>query len=289
MAAGTAAANGITLWYESFGDSADPALVLIMGVGLQALVWPTEFCARLAAGGRYVVRFDNRDTGLSTYFGDDANYTLEDMAGDVAGLLDALGIAQTHVSGFSMGGRVAQWMAVRHPERVLSLTSMASSPYTTAEAAGLPGLAAGVPGLSPDSQRFFAEYVSGPFPETREARIERGVAHWRALWGTAPFEEDEIRAREAEMVERAWRPEAVVLQQRAIDRSPSRVEGLKRLAIPTLVIHGTADPLTPPGYGEATAALIPGARLLLVEGMGHALPRACWGELVGAILQHTAP
>src|SRR6266508_2517056 len=120
MAEGTVAANGITLWYETFGDPADPALVLVAGVGTQGILWPNELCERLAAGGRYVIPFDNRDVGRSTYFGEDATYTREDMADDVAGLLDALGIARAHVVGISMGATIGQWMAVRHPERMLS-------------------------------------------------------------------------------------------------------------------------------------------------------------------------
>jgi len=284
MAKGTVQANDITLWYESFGDRNDPALVLIMGLGGQALLWPTEFCERLAAGGRHVIRFDNREVGLSACFDEAAIYTQEDMADDVVGLLDALGIERAHVAGASMGGVIAQWTAVRHPDRVLSLTSIMCGPYTDTEVA-----AAGLAAPSPAIQPLFAAYVGGPFPETRDARIEQSVELWRALWGAVPFEEGEMRARVAEMVDRAWRPEAVALQRAAVLRSPSRVEHLRRLAVPTLVIHGTADALVPPDRGEATATLIPGARLLLVEGMGHGLPRACWSELIDAILAHTAP
>lgn len=284
MAEGSVQANGITLWYESFGDPADPPVVLIAGIGAQALLWPTAFCERLAGGGRCVVRFDNRETGLSSHIGPDATYTFQDMADDVVGLLDALAIDHAHIVGISMGGQIAQWAAVRHPQRVATLTSMMFGPYTMAEVA-----AAGLPGPHPDILPIFSQYVAGPHPETLEARIEQGVAMWRAFRGTVPFEEDEVRAREAQQVDRMWRPEAAVLQRAAGQRSPSRVEQLKQLTIPTLVIHGAEDPVVPPAHGEATAATIPGARLLLIEGLGHSLPRACWDQLVDAILQHTTP
>src|SRR5579883_2442743 len=134
MAEGTAQANGITLWYETFGNPEDPALVLITGLGFQGIgFWLTPFCERLAAGGRYVIRFDNREVGRSQWFDQTATYSLEDMADDVAGLLDALGIARAHIVGQSLGGQIAQLVAIRHPTRVLTLTSMMTGPYTPAE------------------------------------------------------------------------------------------------------------------------------------------------------------
>lgn len=280
MAQGTVQANGITLWYETFGDPTDPALVLVAGLGYQTMgSWLTPFCERLAAGGRYVIRFDNRDTGYSQWFGEEATYTLADMADDVVGLLDALDVAQAHVVGRALGGSIAQWVAVRHPQRVLSLTSIMTGPYTAAEdaAAGLTPPTALLPAL-----------LAAPVPETREGHIAWAVELIRAIWGDLPFDEAERGAVEAQLHDRAWRPAAFALHAAAGQRTPSRVDALRRLTVPTLVIHGTADGRSPQDRGQATAALIPGARLLLVEGMGHSLPRACWDELTGAILMHTA-
>jgi pimeloyl-ACP methyl ester carboxylesterase len=283
MAEGTVAANGITLWYETFGDPADPALVLIMGLGGQGIHWPTAFCRRLAVGGRYVIRFDNRDVGRSSWFDEAATYTREDMADDVVGLLDALGIQQAHIVGISMGGAIAQWTAVRHPQRTLSLISMMEEPYTPAEETAEQAAGRLVEPTAP-----LAELLSGPAPATREGRIGRQVELWRTIWGTVPFDEAEMRALEAEAYDRAYRPQAARLHMAANHRTPSRVEALRRLTVPTLVIHGTADTLIPPDRGAATAALIPGAKLVLINGMGHSLPRACWDQLVTTILQHTA-
>jgi len=282
MAEGTVEANGITLWYETFGEQADPALVLIMGTGGQSLVWPEVLCERLTAGGRYVIRFDSRDTGLSQYFGGDVPYTEEDLADDVAGLLDALGVARAHIVGASLGGRIGQHLALRHPLQVLTLTSIMASPYTAAEAAEH-----GMPSMQPAVLQFAAT-LAGPPPAAREERIEREVGLWRVLWGALPFEEDEVRARAARTVDRAWRPEATAHHQAATMRSPSRLERPRTLRTPTLVIHGTADPFMPYPHGVATAETIPGAKLLAITGMGHALPRACWDRMIDAILKHTA-
>jgi len=280
MGEGTVAANGITLWYETFGDPGDPALILIMGLGEQGILWPTAFCERLAAGGHYVIRFDNREVGLSQWFDEDATYTYEDMAGDVVGLLDALGIAKAHVVGVSMGGAIAQFVAVRHLTRVLSLTSISSHPYgaTDTPPAGLQAPRVSVMDL-----------VGGPVLETREGRVTKAVEQlWRPLWGAVPFDEAAVRAQVESSYDRAYRPEAVARQAAAGQRTPSRVEGLRRLTAPTLVIHGSADPLVPPDRGDATAALIPGARLLLIEGMGHCQPVGYGDEVINAVLQHTA-
>ncbi len=133
MAEGTVQAKGLTLWYETFGEPTDPAVMLIMGMGAQAIDWPTEFCERLAASGHYAVRFDNREVGLSSWFGGDATYTYEDMADDVLALMDALGIGNAHIIGASMGGMIAQLVAIRHPARVLSLTSISSHPFSAAD------------------------------------------------------------------------------------------------------------------------------------------------------------
>ncbi len=280
MPEGTVTANGITLWYETVGDPVDPALILINGLGGQGIGWPIAFCERLAAGGHYVIRFDNREVGLSQWFDADATYTYEDMADDVVGLLDALGIAKAHVVGVSMGGAIAQCVAIRHPTRVLSLTSISSSLYlaTDTPPAGLQAPSVSVMDL-----------VGGPVPETREGRVTKEVEQlWRPLWGDAPFDEAAVRAQVERSYDRAYRPEAVARQAAAGQRTPSRVAGLRRLTVPTLVIHGTADPLVPPDRGAATAALIPGARLLLIEGMGHCQPQGYGDELINAVLQHTA-
>jgi len=284
-------ANGIKIEYDSFGERSGAPLLLVMGLGGQMLLWDDEFCQRLADRGHYVVRYDNRDIGLSTHF--DAHglpnlpqlmmdaaagkplqvpYTLDDMADDAMGLCDALALPRVHVVGASMGGMIAQTIAYRHPARVLSLVSIMSS--------------TGAPQL-PQAKPELIARLAGPAPVGRQATIDAGVETWRMISGTGyPFDEAMVRERTGVMYDRSHHPEGQARQLAAIlahgDRSP-RLSGVRA---PTLVIHGQDDPLVPLEGGKHTAESIPGAELLVVPGMGHDLPRPLFGKLVEAISAH---
>jgi pimeloyl-ACP methyl ester carboxylesterase len=282
------AVNGIRIEYETFGDPARPALVLIMGLGGQMIAWPEEFCRELMHRGFWVVRFDNRDAGLSTkmegvvpdvvaaYFGDasSAAYTLEDMADDTVGLLDALGIPAAHLVGISMGGMIAQLVAIRRPERALSLCSMMST--TGDRSVGQP---------TPEALAMFTQ----PAVSTREEAIEAGLTAHRVL-GTGEFATDDEEARRlaTDLYDRAFFPEGVARQLCAILASGDRTERLATVTAPTLVVHGTEDILITPSGGEATARAVPRARLMLVEGLGHELPPDLWPKLMDEIVANAA-
>lgn len=278
-----AKANGIELEYETFGDPQVQPLVLVTGLAVQMISWDEPFCELLAGRGFYVIRFDNRDSGLSTRmeaagppdvaaaFGGDAHpaYQLDDMADDVTGLLDSLGIQAAHVVGASMGGFIAQLVALNHPDRVLSLTSIMSGPGGADEVAPKPEGAA---------------VLVAPPPPTREGRIELAMSIHRVLAGAGDQLDDAAeRARAARSVDRAYYPEGVGRQLVAILAARSRLERLRQLRVPTLVIHGTDDILVPVENGRLVADAVPGARLVEIEGMGHDVPRRAWPEVVDAI------
>lgn len=283
-----ARANGIEIEYETFGDPADPALLLVMGLGAQMILWPEEFCSDLAARGLHVVRYDNRDVGRSTWL-DQAGmpdvagalaaamqgrpiaspYRLRDMAADAVGLLDALEVDAAHVVGASMGGMIAQTLAIEHPARVRTLTSIMST--------------TGHPGLPPARPEAMAVLVT-PAPTERAAAIEHGVRVWRTIGSPGfPFDEAEVRERAALAFDRGVNPPGIARQLVAILASGSRREALRGVQVPSLVIHGAADPLVPVEAGRDTAQAVPGAELLEFEGMGHDLPRPLWPRFVEAI------
>jgi pimeloyl-ACP methyl ester carboxylesterase len=283
-----ATANGIELEYETTGPEDGRPLLLIMGLGAQLIHWPEAFCAMLAERGHLVILFDNRDSGLSTSFDGEqvdlaavlmsafsgqetsAPYLLDDMADDAAGLLDALGLQSAHVVGVSMGGMIAQALAIRHSPRVRSLTSIMSSPEFVEP---YPELVA---------------MLATPPPEGREAYLERSLADYRLLAGTAfPIEEEEFRRVEGAAYDRGLNPRGTERQLAAILGSPGRRTALAGVRAPTLVIHGSADRLIPPIGGRLTADAIPGAELLIIEGMGHDLPRDTWPAIVDAISRLT--
>ncbi|MGY1782974.1 alpha/beta fold hydrolase [Geodermatophilus sp. SYSU D01036] len=285
----TTRAGDVDLAYETFGSAGDPPLLLVMGLATQMIGWPDEFCRMLAERGLYVVRFDNRDIGLSTHL-DDAGapdvlavmggdhsrvpYRLADMADDTAALLDALGIDSAHVVGASMGGMIAQSLAVRHPDRVRSLTSIMST--TGDPAVGAPAEAAiGV--------------LLAPPATDRESAVQRAVDTYRVI-GSPGFEFDEhgLRERAGLSFDRAYNPAGVARQLAAILASPDRTADLAGVAVPTLVVHGEHDALVNVSGGRATAAAIPGAELLVVDGMGHDLPREVWPQLVDRITELAA-
>jgi len=285
-------ANRIQIEYDTFGDPSAEPLLMIMGLGAQMILWHEDFCAQLADRGHYAIRFDNRDVGLSTKFAQrglssitelykallegrpfEAPYTLDDMADDAVGLLDALGIDRAHVCGASMGGMIAQVIAIRCPSRVKSLISMMS---TTGE-----------PGL-PRAQADAGEYLFTPVPAQREAFIEFNVMLWRTIGSPGfPFDEEEIRKTSARLFDRSFYPQGEVRQLAAVAAHGSRREALSKLDLPTLVIHGAEDPLVPVDCGEDTAAAIPGAELLIIEGMGHDNPRPAWPQIIDAITSLT--
>jgi len=286
-----ASANGIEIEYESFGDPAAPPLLLVMGLGAQMISWDESFCGRLAGRGFHVIRYDNRDSGLSTHFdeaglpdiiaaiGGNASpaYTLDDMADDAVGLLDALGIGQAHIVGASMGGFIAQLIAINHPHRVLSLTSIMSGP-------------GGADAIPPKPEG--TAVLMAPPPATREERIQQGVDTRRMLRGSRDvFDEAAERARAARAIDRAYNPIGSGRQLVAILAAGSRIERLGKVAVPSLVIHGADDVLVPVENGRLVAAAIPNSRLLEFDGMGHDLPERVWPEVLDAIAdvaQHAA-
>jgi pimeloyl-ACP methyl ester carboxylesterase len=279
-----ASVGDLRLAYETFGDPADAPLLLVMGLATQMVGWPDGLCRDLADRGLFVIRFDNRDIGLSTHLeaagapdvlaimgGDTSSvgYALADLADDTVGLLDELGLDSVHLVGASMGGMIAQLVAIRHPERVRSLTSIMSN---TGEAGvGAPSQAA-------------AGVLFAPPAHDRESAIQRAVDTYRVI-GSPGFEFDEaaLRERAGLSFDRAYDPAGVARQLAAILTTPDRTRDLGKLDVPALVVHGAQDQLVDVSGGRATAAAIPGAELMVVEGMGHDLPREVWPRLVDAI------
>ncbi|MEA3078585.1 MAG: hypothetical protein QOF60_3493 [Actinomycetota bacterium] len=266
-----AAVNGIELEYDTFGSAADPTIVVISGLGGQS---PTNFydafCELLAGKGYHVVRFDNRDNGLSSMV-EAGGYSLSDMALDTVALLDFLGVGAAHVVGLSMGGMIAQTMAIEHPARVLTLTSIMST-------TGAPGV--GGPTEAGASRLMVAA------GDSREERIASAVETCRVWWGDSPefpFDIELAEWRSALAVDRANTPDGTVRQFLAIRASGDRTEKLRELRVPTVVIHGTNDSLIQMSGGEATAAAIPGAELVLIEGMGHGLAKKAWPRIIETI------
>jgi pimeloyl-ACP methyl ester carboxylesterase len=282
-------ANPIAIEHETFGEPTAPPVLLIMGLGGQLIHWDEAFCRLVAGVGRYVIRFDNRDVGLSTKLDDlpapdtrqsilarlegrslSASYTLDDMADDAVRLLDWLGVGKAHVVGTSMGGMIAQCMAIRHPTRLLSLTSIMAD-------AGEPG----VP--SPEAMIAFE-----PPATERETYVTQILKTLRALCGPRfPLEEQGARQVALSAFARGVHPAGFARQLAAIMVSGSRKEALCSVPVPTLVIHGDADPLVPFAGGVETAQAIPKAKLHIIQGMGHELPPAAWPEIIEAIGEHT--
>jgi pimeloyl-ACP methyl ester carboxylesterase len=283
MAESTCTVGEIELCYETFGDPAHPAILLIMGLGTQMVAWHADFCAQLAARGFYVIRHDNRDIGRSTHLDHlptpslvqlarrdrNAPYTLADMAADSVGLLDHLGIERAHIVGASMGGMIAQTLAIRFPQRALSLTSIMSNTG---------GLWNGQPALT------MYALLLRPGPRDREGFIEHGVQTFAKVGGSG-YETDveDLRAMAEMSYDRGHDPRGSQRQLWAIIADRDRRPELRRLRLPATVIHGAEDKLVRPSGGRATAKAIPGAKLVEVPGMGHGLPRGAWPVILDAI------
>jgi pimeloyl-ACP methyl ester carboxylesterase len=280
--------NGIELEYETFGDPSNPTVLLIMGLGVQMLGWDERFCNLLAGRDFHVVRFDNRDIGLSSKIeggpmpnplalmaGDysSASYTLDDMADDTAGLLDALDIEAAHVVGVSMGGMIGQTLASRHPDRVLSLTSIMSS--TGSQQTGQP------------KPEVLTALIT-PVPGDRDGYIDATTNMFKLIGSPGyPPDEDELRGLIGASYDRSYYPAGFLRQLAAIMASGDRSKAIGGIGMPTLVIHGEDDPLITLSGGEATAAAIPGAKLVKIPGMGHDLPPALWPRFIDEIVENT--
>ncbi len=286
-----ARANGINICYEIFGEPTAEPMLLIMGLGGQMVLWDDAFCEQIASRGFRVIRFDNRDTGHSSKLTGgkpltwlemlrvrflksrvEAPYDLRDMSEDTTALMDVLGIHSAHLVGASMGGMIAQEIAINFPHRVRSLISMMST-------TGNPEL--------PQPKSKAVSMLMAPLPREREEYIARFKQNWKVLRG-GRFSKDEAldRSRAERVFDRGLNRAGVTRQIRAVLASGSRKERLRYVKAPTLVIHGTADPLVHLNAGRDTAAAIPGAKLMIVPGMGHAIPMALWPEIVDAIDKH---
>jgi pimeloyl-ACP methyl ester carboxylesterase len=280
----------LELCYETFGSPNAPPLLLVMGLASQMILWDDEFCELLAAQGFWVVRFDNRDVGRSTIMRGQriprrwqlltrdvrgAAYSLDDMAADAIGLLDHLGIGATHVVGASMGGMIAQLMAINHPERVLSLVSIMST--TGNRRVGRP------------QPRVAMRMLRRPQGD-REGYIEDHMETYRVVGSKGfDFDEEHRRERAGRCFDRGIHPAGSARQMAAITTAPDRTALLGQVRVPTTVIHGDADPLVNVSGGRATADAIPGAKLVILAGMGHDLPRELWPQIIDAIVQNAAP
>ena len=287
MAGMRAPSNGIEIEYETFGDPGDPPLLLVMGLGAQLVSWDVDLCESLVDRGFFVIRYDNRDVGLSTKVPVDENvdvmtelmkviagegteplYLIADMAADAAGLLDHLGIDRAHVVGASMGGMIAQQFAIDFPDRLLSLTSIMST--------------TGDPDVGQPKPEVLAVLLD-PAPTEREANIAHSVEGSRIIGSPEHFDPDRAAVKAGLAFDRCFYPRGTANQLIAILTSPSRSEGLRHVAVNALVIHGDADPLVTVSGGERVAEVIPGAELMILEGMGHDVPVFYWPQVIEAI------
>jgi pimeloyl-ACP methyl ester carboxylesterase len=281
------AANGIEVEYDTAGSPGDPALLLVTGLSAQLIEWPEDFVRQIAEHGFRVIRFDNRDAGKSSWLDElpvpgiaallagtsAAPYSLGDMGDDAAALLDALGIPAAHVVGVSMGGMIVQRLAIDHPDKVLSLTSIMST--------------TGDPGAGRLNEATVAA-LSGPPASDRESAITAAIAGYRALGSPGfPVSDEELRARAEATCDRGYHPAGSARQLAAVLTASDRTEALHKVTVPATVIHGEADPLVDISGGRATAAAIPGAELLTIPGMGHDCPPGAWPRIIDAIVRNT--
>jgi pimeloyl-ACP methyl ester carboxylesterase len=285
----TVQANGIEIAYETFGNATDPAIALVMGLGTQMIAWPDRFCEDLAAGGRYVIRYDNRDVGLSTHLHDlpvpdikavalrrkRPAYFVSDMADDLVGLLDALGLDRVHLVGASMGGFIVQTAAIDHPDRFLSLTLMMTSTGSRRVGQAKPAL--------------ITRLARGRRAMSREEAIEAAVETFRLIGSRKGlFEEEHLRELAGRSYDRSTDAKGYLRQLGAVIAQPNRTKALTQLRVPTLVLHGLHDPLVAPSGGLALARLIRGSRFVGFSGMGHDLPPSLVPDFTREVLQITS-
>lgn len=283
-----AKANNIEIFYDCFGNKSAPPILLIGGLGWQMIAWEEAFCNQLADEGYYVVRFDNRDAGLSTQFDEygvpdipsiiadlqknrkpSVPYTLDDMASDGIGLMDALGFEKAHLCGTSLGGMIAQTMAINHPDRILSLTSIGST-------TGNPGL--------PRPENEASAMASAERIDNREAAVQRALdLNWLAGSPGFPTDKNRIEEKARMTYDRAFNAGGVARQMAAVVAGSDRRPELRKLNVKALIIHGTDDPLVLPKNGIDTHENIPGSELLLIEGMGHEVPEGVWSKIISAM------
>jgi pimeloyl-ACP methyl ester carboxylesterase len=269
-------ANGVDLCVETFGDASDPAILLIHGASASMLWWEEELCERIAASGRYVIRFDNRDTGRSvSYPAGRPEYTLRDMADDAVGILDALGIGRAHLVGRSMAGAIATLAAMHHPSRVASLALVTTTPGGT-----------DLPPMSEEVIRYTAS--GGPDPSDPAAVVEFIVGLMSVYSGSPYYDEAAVRALAERDVARSGNIASCLTNHFVIDVGEPAGDGLGEIAAPTLVVHGELDPVFPLAHGRALQQRIPGAELLIMERAGHELPPPVWDVFVPALVRHTA-
>ncbi|RLB87196.1 MAG: alpha/beta hydrolase [Deltaproteobacteria bacterium] len=288
-----AVVNGIQIEYETFGNPSSPSVLLIIGLACQLIHWQKEFCMKLSDQGFHVIRYDNRDSGLSTKFNElglkdamekigalfmgekvQVPYGIEDMANDATGLLDFLDIQQADICGMSMGGYIAQTFALNNPDRILSLTSIYSSTGNRKK-------------FNPTQE--VMESMMTPMPEERGDYIEYTARYYKLISGTGiPFDEKFHRNLAGQSYDRSFCPEGAARQYLAIMSQNNRTSDLGKLKIPALIIHGDEDPLVPLAAGKATAEAIPNAELKLIKGMGHAVPNlnAYWSDILDAMKNH---
>ena len=289
----TANANGIQIEYDTFGSSSHPALLLIIGLGSQLIHWQDEFCQQIADNGFYVIRYDNRDSGLSTKFEELSSeeimekitalfsgekvsvpYTIDDMSSDAAGLLEELKIEKAHICGMSMGGYIAQTFAINNPSRTISLTSIYSHCGNRSE-------------FLPSQEAM--EAMMKPIPEDRDGAIAYTVDFLNLIYGSGlPFDEEFHKKIATKAFDRSFCPDGTGRQYLAIMVQKDRTEELRKLKIPSLIIHGDEDPLVPLAGGKATSEAIPDAEFMVVKGMGHVIPNlnAYWGDIKDALIRH---
>lgn len=276
-------ANEVELCVETFGQAADPAILLIHGAAASMDYWEVPFCERLAAAGRFVIRYDQRDTGRSvSYEPGKPEYTQADLVGDAVGVLDTLGISRAHVVGISMGGGIAQRLVLDHPDRVASVTFISTSP-------GGPGGASN-PDLPPMSEKLravFADESPDPDWSDPEAALDALIEGEQIFAGAFPYDEPARRELNATMIARTNNLAAAMTNHWIIDGGDPVRPRLGEIAVPALVLHGTEDPLFPVGHAEAMAREVPGARLVLLEGAGHELPEQTWHVAISEILAVT--
>jgi len=279
-------ANGIQIEYDTFGDKNDFPILLIMGIGAQMLLWDEEICKQLAEKNLFVIRFDNRDVGLSSKMegakssdspegeANQDEYTLDDMADDAAGLLAALNIEKAHICGFSMGAAVAQTVAIRHPAIVQGLICIAG---TTGNSE--------LPPPTPEAMKLFMK----PVPSIRDEYINRIISDYKVFFGSGyPLDEEWFRNLTAQLYDRSFYPAGITRQLMALMLHGDRRERLRSVKAPTLVVHGNEDPVLRVECGKDLADAIPGAELMIVEGMGHDMPHGgAWPKITAAIVKHT--